>query len=102
MQESSNLDIADLFKPILVDRTIFTLVNRKMIHAVDFVEVEQEGIFISGEGKRLFIREFERKLYQTILVEGQQRTYDYIIKREIQKIKKYVEQGEKYVPYKYI
>ena len=28
-------------------------------------------------------------LYQTILVEGQQRTYDYIIKREIQKIKKY-------------
>lgn len=100
--ESLNLDIADLFKPILVDRTIFTLVNRKMIHAVDFVEVEQEGIFISGEGKRLFIREFERKLYQTILVEGQQRTYDYIIKREIQKIKKYVEQGEKYVPYKYI
>lgn len=100
--ESLNLDIADLFKPILVDRTIFTLINRKMIHAVDFVEVEQEGIFISGEGKRLFIREFERKLYQTILVEGQQRTYDYIIKREIQKIKKYVEQGEKYVPYKYI
>ncbi len=100
--ESLNLDIADLFKPILVDRTIFTLVNRKMIHAVDFIEVEQEGIFISGEGKRLFIREFERKLYQTILVEGQQRTYDYIIKREIQKIKKYVEQGEKYVPYKYI
>lgn len=49
--ESLNLDIADLFKPILVDRTIFTLVNRKMIHAVDFVEVEQEGIFISGEGK---------------------------------------------------
>ena len=45
--ESLNLDIADLFKPILVDRTIFTLVNRKMIHAVDFIEVEQEGIFIS-------------------------------------------------------
>ena len=89
--ESLNLNIADLFKPILVDRTIFTLINRKMIHAVDFIEVEQEGIFISGEGKRLFIREFERKLYQTILVEGQQRTYDYIIKREIQKIKKYVD-----------
>lgn len=100
--ESLNLDIADLFKPIIVDRTIFTLVNRKMIHAADFVEVENEGIFISGEGKRLFIREFERKIYQTILIDGQQRTYDYVIKREIQKIKKYVEQGEKYVPYKYI
>lgn len=100
--ESLNLDIADIFKPILVDRTIFTLINRKMMHATDFVEVENEGIFISGEGKRLFIREFERKLYQTILIDGQQRTYDYVIKREIQKIKKYVEQGEKYVPYKYI
>lgn len=100
--ESLNLDIADIFKPILVDRTIFTLINRKMIHSVDFIEVENEGIFISGDGKRAFIREFERKLYQTILIDGQQRTYDYVIKREIQKIKKYVEQGDKYVPYKYV
>lgn len=64
--ESLNLDLADLFKPILVDRTIFTLINRKMLDATDFVEVENNGIYLSAKGKRLFIREFERKIYQKI------------------------------------
>lgn len=100
--ESLNLDLADLFKPILVDRTIFTLINRKMLDATDFVEVENNGIYLSAKGKRLFIREFERKIYQKIQLNGLERTYDYVIKNEIQKLKRFIEYGEKYKPYKYI
>ena len=100
--ESLNLDLADLFKPILVDRTIFTLVNRKMMNAEDFVEVENNGIYLSKNGKRQFIKEFERKLYQKLQINGIERTYDYLIKYEIQKLKKYIEYGEKYKPYKYV
>ena len=100
--ESLNLDLADLFKPILVDRTIFTLVNRKMLEATDFVEVENNGIYLSREGKKQFIREFERKLYQKVQIDGLDRTYDYVIKNEIQKLKKFFEYGEKYKPYKYV
>lgn len=99
--ESLNLDLADLFKPILVDRTIFTLINRKMLNKSDFIEVENDGIYISATGKKTFIREFENKLYQKVNVEGQERTYDFLIKREIQNIKKYIETDEKYKPYKY-
>ena len=99
--ESLNLDLADLFKPILVDRTIFTLINRKMLNKSDFIEVENDGIYISGTGKKTFIREFENKLYQKVNIEGQERTYDFLIKREIQNIKKYIETDEKYKPYKY-
>ena len=99
--ESLNLDLADLFKPILVDRTIFTLINRKMLNKSDFIEVENDGIYISGAGKKTFIREFENKLYQKVNIEGQERTYDFLIKREIQNIKKYIETDEKYKPYKY-
>lgn len=101
-RESLNLDLADLFKPILVDRTIFTLVNRKMMNAKDFVEVENNGIYLSKNGKRQFIKEFERKLYQKLQIDGIERTYDYLIKNEIQKLKKYIEYGEKYKPYKYV
>lgn len=100
--ESLNLDLADLFKPILVDRTIFTLVNRKMMNAKDFVEVENNGIYLSKNGKRQFIKKFERKLYQKLQIDGIERTYDYLIKNEIQKLKKYIEYGEKYKPYKYV
>ena len=99
--ESLNLDLADLFKPILVDRTIFTLINRKMLNKSDFIEVENDGIYLSGTGKKTFIREFENKLYQKVNIEGQERTYDFLIKREIQNIKKYIETDEKYKPYKY-
>ena len=90
-----------MFKPILVDRTIFTLINRKMLNKSDFIEVENDGIYISATGKKTFIREFENKLYQKVNVEGQERTYDFLIKREIQNIKKYIETDEKYKPYKY-
>ena len=94
--------MADLFKPILVDRTIFTLVNRKMLEATDFVEVEKNGIYLSREGKKQFIREFERKLFQKVQIDGLDRTYDYVIKNEIQKLKRFFEYGEKYKPYKYV
>lgn len=100
--ESLNLDLADLFKPILVDRTIFTLINRKMLSAADFVEVENDGIYLSTNAKRKFIREFERKIYQKIIVDGLERTYDFAIKREVQKLKRFIEVGEAYKPYKYV
>ncbi len=100
--ESLNLDLADLFKPILVDRTIFTLVNRRMFSATDFVEVENDGIYLSADAKRKFIREFERKIYQKIIVDGLERSYDFAIKREVQKLKRFIEVGEVYKPYKYV
>src|SRR5215208_7941785 len=31
-----NLDVAELFKPLIVDRVIFTLVNRSVLKARDF------------------------------------------------------------------
>lgn len=100
--ESLNLDLADLFKPILVDRTIFTLVNRKMINVNDFVEVENNGIYLNNRAKKIFISDYENKLYQKVTFDGAERTYDYLIKNEIQKLKKYIENGEKYKPYKYV
>lgn len=72
-----------------------------MINSSDFIEVEDNGIYLSGNGKRAFIREFENKIYQKINIDGQERTYDYVIKREIQNIKRYIESGDKYKSYKY-
>lgn len=101
-QESLNLDLADLFKPILVDRAIFTLINRKVISSSDFIEVENNGIYLSKSGKKEFIKEFENKIYQKVKIDGIDRTYDYIIKREIQNLKREIETGEVYKPYKYV
>ena len=100
--ESLNLDIADLFKPLLVDKTIFTLVNRRIIDSEeDFVEVENGGIYLSRSGKRKFIQAYEQKLYSTIKIGEVRRTYDAIMHNEIMKYKRFIDgKAEKYKPFK--
>ncbi len=101
--ESLNLDIADLFKPVLVDRTIFTLVNKKMISAVrDFRQEEDGGVYLNDNGKRIFLAEYEKKLQQKIDVRGQQKTYDMLIHDEVKKLERFFRKKQPYKPYKYV
>ena len=100
--QSLNLDIAELFKPIIIDRTIFTLVNKGMINALnDFENVNEGGVYLNKHGKRIFIQEYQNKLYQKITYQDQKMTYDTLIRKEIQKLFKLIHYGEKYKPYKY-
>lgn len=101
--QSLNLDIAEIFKPIIIDRTIFTLINKGMINAVnDFEQTEEGGILLNKHGKRIFIQEYQSKLYQKITYKEQKMTYDTLIRKEVIKIFRTIHYGEKYKPYKYI
>lgn len=101
--QSLNLDVADLFKPILVDRTIFTLINRKVLDLNrDFVTNEDGSVYLTTIGKRIFISEFNSKLYQKLTENGKSISYDTKIKQEIQKLYRFFVKGEKYKPFKYI
>ena len=100
--QSLNLDIADLFKPLIVDRAIFTVINRHMIHASEhFEKTEDGGIYLNKEGKQIFINELENKVYQKQTEENLPRTYDTRIREEIHKIFRFVCHDEKYKPFKY-
>lgn len=100
--ESLNLDIAEIFKPIIVDRAIFTAIHNMEIRAEEhFAKEGEKGIYLNKEGKRIFIRELERKLYQKISVDGKRITYDTLIRNEIKKVLHMVQKGEKYKPFKY-
>ena len=100
--QSLNLDIADLFKPLIVDRAIFTIINRHMIHASEHFEKNEDGgIYLNKEGKQIFINELENKVYQKQTEENLLRTYDTRIREEINKIFRFVCYDEKYKPFKY-
>ena len=60
-----NLDIAEIFKPIIVDRLIFTLLGRQMITADDF-EKGTAGLMMKERAKRCFVENFEEKIRTTI------------------------------------
>lgn len=100
--ESLNLDLAELFKPILVDRTIFTLINRRILRAdTDFYRTAESGIYLGRQGKEAFLEEFERKVYSVVKASGIRRSYASLLREEAHKISRYVACGEEYHPYKY-
>ncbi|MEM2857132.1 MAG: type I-B CRISPR-associated endonuclease Cas1b [Candidatus Nitrosocaldaceae archaeon] len=97
---SLNLDISEIFKPILVDRCIFTLVNKSMLNEKDFIQ-ELNGIYLSENGKKKFLQEFESRLNTTILHKRLKRKIRYsgIIRIELYKLEKHFLNDEEYKPF---
>src|SRR5690606_29872667 len=77
------LDLSEIFKPILVDRTIFKVVNKKEIQHTDF-DVHLNGVLLKESGKKTFVKVFEEKLSETIKHRSLKRnvSYKHLIKLE--------------------
>lgn len=99
--QSLNLDFADIFKPIIVDRIIFTMVNKKMLTALMDFETSNNGIYLSKEGKNVFLQMYEEKLKSKITVKGKEISYYQLLESEVQVYKKFLLSEEQYKPYKY-
>ena len=94
---SLSLDISEIFKPLIIDSIIFTLINKNMITAKDFI-VEEGLCYLNENGKKKFIREYENKLSTTIKHRSLNRKVSYrtLIKLECYKLIKSVIEDEKY------
>ncbi len=85
------LDIAEVFKPILVDRSIFKLMNRKELQSKHF-EQALNGCFLKDNGRKIFIKSFEERLRETIQHRslGRKVSYKRLVLLECYKIAKYI------------
>lgn len=85
------LDLAEIFKPILVDRVIFKLINKRIISKSDF-ETRFNGCYLKDSGRKKFIKSFEERLKETILHRKLNRKVSYkrLVRLEIYKITKYI------------
>lgn len=94
---SLSLDIAEIFKPLIVDPIIFSLINNKRINKKDFV-YEDEICYLSESGKKKFLSEFENKMTTTIKHRKLNRSvsYRYFIRLECYKLIKHLIGDEKY------
>jgi len=59
------LDVSEIFKPILVDRTVFRLINNRIIKPEHFEE-KLNGIYLNESGRKVFLSEYKKKLETTI------------------------------------
>jgi len=98
---SLSLDIAEIFKPLLVDSVIFALLNRKQIKLSDF-EFLENMVILNDSGKKKFIKEWNDKLRTTIRHRKLKRnvSYKYFIRLECYKLIKHVIGDQNYKPLK--
>jgi CRISPR-associated protein Cas1 len=96
---SLNLDVAEIFKPLIIDRIIFTLVNKNMLDENSFMK-EFDGLYLNQKGKSIFIQEYDKKLKQPIKLKNNiTRSYRRIIRIELYKIEKHLIGEQEYEPF---
>lgn len=96
---SLNLDISEIFKPVIVDRTIFQLINRKEITKSDFHEIG-DGVFMKESGNKKFIQRYEEKM-QSVIKHRKLGNVSYrrLIRLECYKLYKFFTEDEEYNPF---
>lgn len=98
---SLNLDVAEVFKPIIVDRLIFSLINKRQIQAKHFSK-RLDGIYMNNKGREVFVRAYDEKLKSTFKHPQLKRkvSYRYLIRLELYKIEKHIIGEKEYVPWR--
>ena len=95
------LDVAEIFKPIMVDRVIFRVLNKKEIQEKHF-DKSLNRCLLNDSGKKIFIQAFEDRLNETIKHRSLKRdvSYKYLIRLECYKLTKHILKMEEYKPFK--
>lgn len=95
------LDLAEVFKPLLVDRMIFNLLNRRTIQANDFRD-DVERILLKETGKKVFVKAWEERLAETIQHRTLKRSvsYKHLLRLECYKLTKHLLGDGEYKPFK--
>lgn len=99
---SLSLDIAEIFKPFVVDPVIFKLINTGKITKQHF-DKELNFAYLTEEGKKIFLKELENKLENSTIKHrslGRNVSYRYLIRLECYKLIKHFLEEEQYKPFK--
>ncbi|HBG41067.1 MAG TPA: subtype I-B CRISPR-associated endonuclease Cas1 [Porphyromonadaceae bacterium] len=98
---SLSLDVSEIFKPILVDRVIFKLLNKKAIQEKHF-DHKLNRCLLNPNGKKIFVQAFEERLTETIQHRSLKRkvSYRHLVKLECYKLSKHLLGMEEYKPFK--
>ena len=98
---SLSLDMCEVFKPVLVFRTIFDLVNNRKIQVPKHFEKKMNYCLLNEEGRKIFIEAFESRIesvYQHPVLKRKV-TYKTAIKLDCYKLIKYILEGKEFVPF---
>lgn len=89
------LDVSEVFKPIIADRLIFSLLNRNQITEKSFTE-GLNGLQLTEKASRTIMQELDEKLKTTVFHKelNKKVSYQFLIRLELYKLIKHI-LGEK-------
>lgn len=95
------LDMAEIFKPVLVDRLIFRLINLNKLKR-DHFDVNVNYTYLTEAGRKIFVSEFEEQIEKTILHRNLKRNVRYksLIRLDLYKLIKHLLGEATYNPMK--
>ncbi|WP_195341538.1 MULTISPECIES: type I-B CRISPR-associated endonuclease Cas1b [Bacteroides] len=95
------LDVVEVFKPVIIDRVIFKVLNKKEIQEKYF-DWKLNKCLLNQTGKKIFVKAIEDKLVETIKHRTLNRnvSYRHLIKLECYKLAKHLLEIEEYKPFK--
>ena len=98
---SLSLDLSEVFKPIVVYKTIFELINNKKIRIEKHFESKYNYALLNDEGKKIFIDAFEERINQTFMHTKLKRqiSYKHAIKLDGYKLIKCITENKEFIPF---
>lgn len=98
---SLSLDISEVFKPIIVFKTIFDLVGRKRIQVQKHFDKSLNYALLNEEGKKIFIDAFESRINETFMHKKLKRktSYKNCIKLDGYKLIKFIVERKEFIPF---
>lgn len=98
---SLSLDISEVFKPVIVYRTIFDLVNRKMLKVDKHFDRKVNYCLLNEEGRNIFIKAFEERLESVFAHPKLKRKISYktAIKLDCYKLIKFIMEEKEFKPF---
>ena len=99
-KDSLQYDLADILKPVLVDRLIFRLIRKNQIRK-DMFEYGIDGsCYLNKEGASFFVKEFDKQLNKTIQIQKVDYSYKRLISKEVHELSNYIrEKSTEYNPF---
>lgn len=95
---SLHLDIAEIFRPVLGDNIIFTLLNKNEITAKDF-KTDSGRIRFTNEGIKKIELKIIKKMTEQTMIGEQKLTWRQVIRREVNRIKRNICETSEYEPF---
>ena len=98
---SLSLDLSEIFKPIIVFRTIFELVNRKKLQVTKHFEKKFNYALLNESGKKIFIEAFENRINEKFKHSKLKRliSYNTAIKLDGYKLIKFLLENKEFIPF---